>query len=309
MKWHMRIHPKTFSALDDQHLTINPKFNSRLKNQLFQRRFNMANQRKQLNIKDLFKQKAFLFSAALSLIVVVGASAVAVQKGQQSNARQGEIEKKLELPKNLEGVISISAMKTIAAIDVPTGSTITEVELENEDGVVLYKVKFSDGTFRLYDAKTGARHTATDNVEVNNTVPGDFVASISLQRARDIASQQRPGKTIIKIELEKEDGVVVYSVRFSDDGRVDVNASNGNVMRVRNGSTSTSTQTSTSGSDSSGTSGSDDSSNSGSGSDDSGTSGSDDNSTDDSSGSSGSDSGSGSTDDRSGKSGGGSSDD
>ena len=237
----------------------------------------MANQHKQLHIKDMFRQKAFLVSIALSIVIIAGAGAIAIQKGQLSNARQGVIEKKLGVPINLAGVLAITEMKTIAAIDIPTGSTITEVELEKEDGVVLYKVKFSDGSFRLYDAKTGARYVALDTVEVENSVPSDFVASISLQRARDIASQQRPGKTITKIELEKEDSVIVYSVRFSDDGRVDINASNGNVMRVRNGASGTSTNNNTSESNDSDTtepnnSGSDDSSGSDTSSEDSGSS-------------------------------------
>ncbi len=150
-------------------------------------------------------------------------------------ANQAIIEDTVELPQNLEGVLGVEEMQTLALNDVPSGASIVNIEVENENGVVLYKVKFSDGSYRLYDAKTGLPYVdASAGVETNESVPVGFVAGITLQQARDTASTQRPGKTITKIELETENGVVVYSVRFSDDGRVDINATDGSVARVRN---------------------------------------------------------------------------
>ena len=142
------------------------------------------------------------------------------------------------MPQNLDGVLAIEEMTVLAQNDAPVGATISKVEIENEHGVVLYKVKFSDGSYRLYDAKTGLPYVDTSaGVETDESVPAGFVAGITLQQARDTAAAQRPGKTITKIELETENGVVVYSVRFSDDGRVDVNATDGSVVRVRNAET------------------------------------------------------------------------
>jgi uncharacterized membrane protein YkoI len=177
-------------------------------------------------------------------------------------------------------------MRTLAEADVPAGASITEIEIENEHGVVLYKVKFSDGSFRLYDAKTGLAFVDTqDEFETDESVPAGFVAGITLQQAREIAAVQRPDKTITKIELESEEGKVVYSVRFADGGRVDVNATDGSVVRVRGADNS-------GGGSSNDDSSDDDDSNSGSGSSSSDDDDDDDNE-DDSSGSGSGNSGSG----------------
>ncbi len=42
-----------------------------------------------------------------------------------------------------------------------------------------------------------------------------------------------PGKTVAKVELEHENTVLVYSVRFSDGSRVDVSATDGTIMSIR----------------------------------------------------------------------------
>ena len=73
------------------------------------------------------------------------------------------------------------------------------------------------------------------SVEKDESIPAGFVAGITVQQARDIAAGQRPGKTITKVQLETEEGKVVYSVRFSDNGRVDISATDGSVISVRQG--------------------------------------------------------------------------
>ncbi len=57
-------------------------------------------------------------------------------------------------------------------------------------------------------------------------------SSISLDQAKAIALGVFPGKTIKAVETEQEHGVIVYSVRFTDDSRVDVQASDGAVLRM-----------------------------------------------------------------------------
>ncbi len=66
---------------------------------------------------------------------------------------------------------------------------------------------------------------------IANPAPSD---SVTEQEARTIAQNQMPGKTILKVEHETEHGVNVFSVRFSGGGRVDVNASDGNIVRTEN---------------------------------------------------------------------------
>lgn len=56
--------------------------------------------------------------------------------------------------------------------------------------------------------------------------------SVSVDEAKSIAQNVFPDKTIEKVETENEDGVLVYSVRFTDSSRVDVSSSDGSVVRT-----------------------------------------------------------------------------
>ncbi len=231
-----------YQRLADDSLEINVKFKKKLRKQLFSTKENIMAKNLQLTIKQLIHQKAFVYAGGFALLLLVVTTVYALDNRSTSLARQSIIDDTVALPQNLSELLSVEEMRTLAGADTPAGSSITQIEIENEHGTVLYKVKFSDGSFRLYDAKTGLAYVdAVSGVESNLTVPAGFVAGISVQQARDIAAAQRPGKTITKIELETEEGVVVYSVRFADDARVDINAANGAVVRIRNAGGSNST--------------------------------------------------------------------
>lgn len=226
--------------LSDEKLTICQDFKQKLFQNLqtIERKNSMASQPKphpQLNIRQLTKQKSFLYATGFAVLAIAAVGIYAIDNRSQNLARQSEIEDVVELPQTLDNVLGIDEMRTLAGTDAPAGTTVEKVELENEHGAVLYKVKFSDGSFRLYDAVTGLAYVepADDNSENDDSIPADFVPGITMQQARDIAQAKREGKTITKIELDTENGIVVYSVRFSDDGRVDVNATDGSVVRVK----------------------------------------------------------------------------
>lgn len=238
---------KHLKALDQSNLTIDHKFQQVLRDYLFKEN-NMAavKNTKQIHIKDLFKQQAFIGTVAAAFILIVGVSAYAMNAKSSSQAHQSdaeEIKAAVELPNNLSGVLSIEEIRAKAAADIPDGATISGIELENEHGQLVFKVKFSDGSFRLYNATDGSlvlklEDEADDDLDEDDSVPAGFVAGITIEQARTIAANNRPGETITKIELETENGVVVYSVRFSDGGRVDVNATDGSVVRIKPGETS-----------------------------------------------------------------------
>jgi uncharacterized membrane protein YkoI len=203
-----------------------------------------------------------------------------------SQATQSETKKESTLPTDLTGLKTADEIRTIAGADIGT-ATIVSVELENEDGGLVFKVKLSDGKILFFDAKTGAPMTATqvkddgpeneEGDDDSSSIPAGFVAGISVDQAKATAQGTLPGKTVKKVELEPEEGVMVYSVRFTDGSRVDVNATTGAVVRTENKSAPNSSNTSTTpssddDSDDSGDSGdsdddSDGSGNSGSGSD------------------------------------------
>lgn len=140
------------------------------------------------------------------------------------------------LPAKLTDIKTVDEIRAAAANDL-NGASIISVELENEDEGLVYKVKLSNGSVLVFNAKTGASLSKHENQEIehDDAIPAGFSAGISVEQARQAALNQRPGKSISKIELEVEDGKVVYSVRFTDDGRVDVDASTGAVVRVKDG--------------------------------------------------------------------------
>ncbi|MBI2007741.1 PepSY domain-containing protein [Candidatus Saccharibacteria bacterium] len=189
------------------------------------------------------RQKGFahitLVAAAVVLIAAAGVGYYVYNNDQSTNLHQEnatEISPEAALPDSLANVKSVDEIRTIAADDLGS-ATIIGIELDDEDGTLVYKVKLSDGRVLMFNALSGMAMSETEDNEVENheDIPAGFVAGISIDQARQTALAQRPGKTIIKIELEMEEGVAVYSVRFSDSGRVDVNATNGAVVRVEAG--------------------------------------------------------------------------
>lgn len=256
---------------------INPRFQQQLRTSLF-KEDTMSNSTK-------FKRALHYVSTAPALavfaaIIIVGSASAFVATEQANTARDTEI----AVPSNLEGLLSFDDVKAIAMKDMPDVA-ISAIELEKEDGQMVFKVKFANGNVRLYDAMTGAPVMKDDELE-DEDVQATLHATISAAEARSIAMMHHSG-TITRIELETEDGVTVFSVRFADGGRVDVNAMDGSVMRVRGAdddNDGNSGPSSNSGSDDSAMSedrsgsgsGSGSGSNSGSGSSGSGRSGSDD---------------------------------
>lgn len=229
--------------VDPKNLQVDATFKADLKKQLLAMEdttmARASKQSKTPRLLDFFKYNFASIVAILAVVLVVGGASAIVSS---SNAKN-QLLRETSIPETLDGLVPIDQIRQTAQNDVPEG-TILGIELEQEDEGLLYKVKFSDGTVRFYDARTGLVISKSDEKDENEDVPADFNANLTLQEARDIAQNQRPGKIISKIELESENGIIVFSVRFTDGGRVDVNAENGSVVRVRNGDTSSSNRSS-----------------------------------------------------------------
>jgi uncharacterized membrane protein YkoI len=174
------------------------------------------------------------------VLVAVGSTGYYVMKHQNSKTKNSE-------------AVALSASTTLAA-PLPTtllpvdkvkelvvaqkqSSTILGVELENENGVLLYKVKLADGTSLSFNAQSGAlvANAVKSEIDGQTTLPSDTKATINFVKARSIAMNQMPKATVQKIELELEDGILIYSVRFTDGSRVDVNATDGSVIKTKVG--------------------------------------------------------------------------
>lgn len=229
-------HNEIFTSLEDKNLKIDSEFKNNLKKQLLKKEITMAKPKKtQSSIKDQFlntlKTNKYIYAGGFVVLALLAVSTFAF--ANNSAKRASLISSNTQLPSNLDGVKSVEEIKSIASADAQ-GKSIASVELENEEGTLIYKVKYSDGTYRLYDAKTGQAFVKIGEIEKDESVPANFVAGVTLQQARDIAAAKRPGQAIFKIELEMENGTVIYSIKFADGGKVYVNASNGSVMKIEN---------------------------------------------------------------------------
>lgn len=141
-----------------------------------------------------------------------------------------------ELTADLTGIKAVDEIVSLAATDIGELQVVT-VELEQKESDLVYFIKLSDGTVLAYNAKTGAKVQLTasedDEKDDDGALPAGYKPAVALQTAVQTAQIQRPGKTVSKVSLELEDGVAVYSVKFSDKGRVDVDAATGDVLRVK----------------------------------------------------------------------------
>lgn len=194
----------------------------------------------------------------IPIIIIVGIALISALAGgggyymyQQDQQRKEGLELSNDtndIPDDSLPVVSgdIKTIDQIRSIAEPlaAGAKIVNIELENEDAGLIYKVKLDNGIILFFNAKTGQQvFDPSDDSELKQTsdkeeqdeIPDNFIASITLAQARSIAEAKRPGKVVKKIEMEMEEGVGIYSVRFTDSGRVDVNATNGAVMRVEAG--------------------------------------------------------------------------
>lgn len=154
------------------------------------------------------------------------------QKQNQLNSSRSDTAAEIST-EALGEIMSIESMKKLATES--TEETVTNLELENEDGALVYKITLSNGKQIAFDAKTGAKINLIDSDigHDDGAIPAGFVPTVSMAKAAEIALKQFPGGKIIKIALESEEGIVVLSVRFSDKSRVDVNAMNGAVVRTK----------------------------------------------------------------------------
>jgi len=143
-----------------------------------------------------------------------------------------------ELLTDLSEIKPLEEIQQLATNAAAEGAQIVGIELEVEEGKTLYVVHLSDGSILAYDALTGESVAVTDDaddeIDEEDILPADFSPQISLQQAIAIAQAERPDSRVEKVELEVEEGIVVYSVRFTDDSRVDVNATTGSIQRLRN---------------------------------------------------------------------------
>lgn len=175
-----------------------------------------------------------LVVAVVAIIGALGWKFYDVQTNKAAVNNASEQQATIDItPDTLTGLADIATIQQDAVKD-KSGVTVIHIELEQGDSNLVYKTELSDGTVVIYNAKTGVHiKTITTTEKTTETLPANFAAGIGFNKALEIARAEKPNSKVFKIELELEGGIVVYSVRFSDKARVDVNAKDGSIVRTK----------------------------------------------------------------------------
>lgn len=174
--------------------------------------------------------------AVVAVLAIVGFVVFRVTRGSTNKlASQGLTEELASVEElTVVDINTLEEMEALAGSELGTAS-IVGYELDQDGTDILYKLRLSDGRVLVFNATSGAFIESEEGESESEAVPNGFVAGVSLKEAISIAQAERPGKTVAKVEFEVEDGVGVYSVRFTDSGRVDVSAAGGAVVKVEAG--------------------------------------------------------------------------
>ncbi|MBM7607734.1 putative membrane protein YkoI [Lysinibacillus composti] len=175
--------------------------------------------------------KKYIISA-LAVGIIAGGGYTFVNADIQDEENQAELAKQAQITEQ-------EATK-IALEKVP--GTVNEVELENEDGLIVYEFEIvgEDGSEQDLDvdAKTGEIvKVEADDDENDDFSQADLAkqAKITKDEASENALEQVPG-TVTEVELDDENGLVVYDVEINaKDGTqqsVKVDAKTGKIVNV-----------------------------------------------------------------------------
>jgi uncharacterized membrane protein YkoI len=172
------------------------------------------------------------------MVAVGGAALSAYQIRKTSEPPSSAVQKvsaqKDTLPDHLDGLMPAASVQDVAAN--AGGSPVADMSLENRSGVLVYLVTLSDGTALSFNATSGEAVALANNQappqEKRDHLPANFVVNTSFEKARQLAQDAFPNGKIKRIQLRTDGASVVMSVSFADKAQVDINAANGNVIRV-----------------------------------------------------------------------------
>lgn len=170
----------------------------------------------------------------LLIVAVVGVGGIAYWRVSTNNkpvaSNAVQTEGLQPLPTNLEGIKTQEEVKQI--VGVGSGADVVALVLESKDNGYVYKVTLSNGKKLVIDAQTG-KVLSEESTEVSddNKIPASVQVTISSDQAYKIAASKHssPVKTI---EMEVEDKKVVYKIEYKDGSKIEIDASNGAVLKL-----------------------------------------------------------------------------
>lgn len=131
-------------------------------------------------------------------------------------------------------MITLQEAKEIALQEAD--GIVKEVQLEKDDGKYYYEVDIHDGTFEYeidVDAFTGEIIDFEKDSDGKNI--GKYGDIISMDEAIKIAQEEAPHAFFVEVELDEDDGRVMYEIDMLDDEfkyELDIDASTGEIVDI-----------------------------------------------------------------------------
>lgn len=134
-----------------------------------------------------------------------------------------------EIPGNL---LTVQKVESLAGEDKP-GVRIASIKLEKNGEVLVYIVRLSDGAKLIYNAQSGTK-IAGAKVDVDDDgedLPANFSVAVDIAKAYETALAQNPGGKLKSVELDNENGKLVYKFQFSTGSEIKISASDSSVVK------------------------------------------------------------------------------
>lgn len=183
------------------------------------------------------KINRFIALAAIALLVVAGMGAVVTRSLATSNtAATAQTQ-----PCDQQGDDSAEGAQTSDTDNVECGEQVEDGQPDGLAGAEPPEAEASSATDSGPQEPSYASSLTVDQASTQDMSEADEAsalqgkAAISAAEAEASVLNANPGTTVVKTELDNENGALVYSVELSNGADVKVDAGNGNILYIDSG--------------------------------------------------------------------------
>ena len=174
------------------------------------------------------KINRFLALAAIAMLVVAAMGLVTVQSHAQTATPPAQTTGQTEQTEPAEAAGPDTDTVEEQVGDQSTADTGTEAATEADSGA-------NDQTPLYVGSVTVSDTTPAGQSEAAESAALAGQAKITIEQAKAAALAANPGATVVKAELDNENGALVYSVELSTGADVKVDAGNGAILHTDTG--------------------------------------------------------------------------
>jgi len=178
------------------------------------------------------KINRFAAMAAIALLVVGAMGAITARSFAQTPVAPAAQNQVTEAPENANGPDTDNVEEQVGDQNAPDTGTEANAGIEAagaEDGGPDEQAPLYPGSLTLDPSKTEGMSEADEAAALAGQ------AKITVEEASAAALAANPGATVVKAELDNENGALVYSVELSNGADVKVDAGNGAILHTETG--------------------------------------------------------------------------